>query len=400
MRPIISFLTLFTLSLTIVFASCAHSESRRMSISEGLEVGSIDDLDKGTGSTPEIVNTDRVSIMDQSLRMSMMTIEIPKGWRLVQEIASNPNGSGYLKFHLSVESPEGEIHGFLPFSMGYFTISQYGQNQGMDFEQLLVYLMHYCSQPFLEKFSPTQLLPDREAMSSPQGMQAMEQNQMLANQISQSTGSYLNPDFGIFKMEFKAFRKNVPYFGQLSAIKIGLLDQSPFMPSKFGFILGGFVLAPEDLYEKAINRGDFLKIQVNPQWDQKRSQIIDMETQRMAHDHQQRMAQQRQQFQAHQQNMASMRQTFDQQNQAWYERNFGTGGSSSYSGNASVADAITGYSSFSDPYTGQQIKKEGHYNYWYTNEFGEYHGTDDPGFQPGNHYSGNWQPIQPLKPDH
>src|SRR5690606_37463974 len=143
-----------------------------------------------------------------------------------------------------------------------------------------------------------------------------------------------------------------------------------------------------------------MQLEINPQWGQKRSEIIDLETRRMSQDHQARMAQQRAQFNAHQQNMASMRESFDQHNQAWRERNFGSGGSSSYSGNASVIDAITGYTSFSDPYTGQQIKKEGNYNYWYTNEFGEYHGTDDPNFKPGNHYSGNWKSIQPLKVDH
>lgn len=348
----------------------------------------------------EVTSAERVTIMDQSLRMPMMTLEVPNGWKLVQDVASNPNGSGYLKFHLSMESPEGEIHGFLPFSIGYFTMNQYGQNLGMGFEQLLFYLMHYCSQPFLEKFTPTQLLPDQEAMSSQMGMQAKQQNEMMTMQISQKNGIYLDSDFGIYKMEFKAFRKNVPYMGMLSAIKIGFLDRSPYMPGKYGTIFGGFILAPDNLYKKAIDRGDFAKIEVNPQWDQKRSQIIDMESQRMAQDHQAKMAQQRQQFQAHQQNMASMRQTFEQQNQDWYNRNFGSAGSSAYSGNASVTDAITGYTSFSDPYTGHQIKKEGHYDYWYTNEFGEYHGTNDPNFLPGNHYSGNWTSAQPLKPDH
>lgn len=207
-------------------------------------------------------------------------------------------------------------------------------------------------------------------------------------------------DFDIVKMTFGAFRKNVSYKGQLSAVKLGAITHSDYTSIKYGSIIGGFILAPEAIFEQALAEDGLFQFEVNPEWDQRRSQIIDMETQRMAQAHQYRMAQQKQQFNAHQQNMASMRQSFDQQTQAWYDRNFGPSGSSSYSGNAAVGDAITGYTSFNDPCTGHQIKKEGHYDYWYTNEFGEYHGTNDPNFQPGQHYSGDWKPIQPLKPDH
>lgn len=399
----ISFLTLALMLSNMCFGMTSCTNAKENVISANLPVPKNEGIPEGPLKGEEIskINTmKRIEVKDQALNMSMLSLSVPAGWTLHQDIASNPNGSGYLKFLLAMESPEGEIHGFLPLMMNYNASIIYGQQNGMYFDELVNYLMHYCSQPFLEKFTPGKKVSDKEALASDEGNQYRQYAVNFSNMISQMAVSQIFMDFDIIKMNFAASRKNVPYKGILKAVKIGVIDQDPYLTGKYGVIFGGFTLAPENLIAHAEKREIDMNLQVNPQWEAKRSQIIEMETQRMSQDHQARMAQQRQQFNAHQQNMASMRQTFDQQNQAWYERNFGSGGSSAYSGNASVIDAITGYSTFSDPYTGQQIKKEGHYNYWYTNEFGEYHGTDDPNFQPGNHYSGNWTPIQPLKPDH
>ncbi|WP_157971976.1 hypothetical protein [Pleomorphovibrio marinus] len=347
-----------------------------------------------------IEDLQRVDINDQTLNMTMVSLNVPNGWTLHQDIASNPNGTGYLKFLLAVESPEGEVQGFLPLMMNYNYTQSFGQEGGMYFDQLIYYLMHYCSSPFLEKFSPGSLESDREALQKEEGRQFREHAVSFANMVSQMMGDPVEMDFDMVRLDFSAFRKNIPYKGVIRGAKLGVVDSNPYLTTKFGVVIGGFALAPENLFAQAKNREIDFNMEVSPKWEERRNQIINMETQRMSQDHQARMAQQQQQFNAHQQNMASMRQTYHQQNQAWYDRNFGSSGSGSYSGNAAVTDAITGYSSFNDPYTGQQIKKEGHYNYWYTNEFGEYHGTDDPNFQPENHYSGNWKPIKPLKPEH
>lgn len=336
-----------------------------------------------------------MTVTDQTLNMPMATIQVPGGWQLHQDIASNPNGAGYLKFLLALENPEGEIHGYLPFSMAYATTNYYGQATGVDFEQLMTYLMHYCSQPFLEKFSQGPIISDQEELMSENGKAVQEFAKALAMQ-SINMGAHAQAEADIVKMNFTAYRKSIPYKGKLHAAKMGAITQyDANMSQNHGFILGSFTLAPEPLFGKAAARDtdSFMPVELNPQWDQKRLQIMEQ-------SHQQRMAQQKQQFDAHQRNMASMRQTFDQQNQAWYDRNFGPSGASSYSGNAAVADAITGYTSFNDPHTGHQIKKEGHYDYWYTNEFGEYHGTNDPNFQPEQHYSGNWKPIRPVTANH
>lgn len=52
-------------------------------------------------------------------------------------------GPGYLKFLLAVESPQGEIYGFLLFNMNYTLFIKYGQETCANFEQLLVYLIHF-----------------------------------------------------------------------------------------------------------------------------------------------------------------------------------------------------------------------------------------------------------------
>lgn len=389
MKSFILTITIVLSSLLLSLSSCAKPNDRSGNIKETVLAEKEKTLQKVKK---------RFQVMDQSLNIPMLSIMVPSGWTLHQDIASNPNGSGYLKFLLAMESPEGEVHGFLPLMMNYNASIIYGQQSGMYFDELVTYLMHYCSRPFLEKFTLERKESDKESLASDEGKQYREFAQNYTNMIIQA-GIYASMDFDIIKMDFSAFRNNVPYKGMIKAVKIGVIDQNPYLTSKYGVIFGGYTLAPANFFSHAEKREFEMDMQVNPEWTTKRSNIIDMETQRMSQDHQARMAQQRQLFNAHQQNMASMRQTFDQQNQAWYERNYGSGGSSAYSGNTSVTDAITGYTSFSDPYSGHQIKKEGHYNYWYTNEFGEYHGTDDPNFKPGNHYSGNWKPIQPLKPN-
>lgn len=402
MKISFSFLAIIFLSWASAFSSCAspvEEKSQNQINSSETEISLATELTKSS-SEEERLNLKRVDIQDQALNIRMLSINIPEGWTLHQDIASNPNGSGYLKFLLALESPEGEIQGLLPLMMNYHSFVMNGQHHGVYFDDLIPYLMHYCSQPFLEKFTPGKMIPDQEALASTEGEQIKAFAMNYAQMASQAVGIPATVDFDMVRMEFSAFRKNVPYKGLIKASKVGVINQNPYMTSKNGVIMGFFTLAPEKLFAQASQREIDMQLEINPQWGQKRSEIIDLETRRMSQDHQARMAQQRAQFNAHQQNMASMRESFDQHNQAWRERNFGSGGSSSYSGNASVIDAITGYTSFSDPYTGQQIKKEGNYNYWYTNEFGEYHGTDDPNFKPQNHYSGNWKPIQPLKPDH
>lgn len=407
--PVCSFTCIFCLSMGLT--SCAFSPERGQEEAHvaypAQEIDANGQLPTHNGpenpgqmpaAEPASVPTEgkRVQIMDQSLNMPMGTVNLPAGWKLHSDVASNPQGKGYLKFHLAVESPRGEIYGYLPPSMSYFMYSSmFAQNEGQDFEGLINTLMHYAAAPYLEKLMPGPIQPDRETMATKEIRELQQQHHQIVMRSVYETGIQSQPDFGVFKIEFRATRKQVPYKGAINSLKLGAIDQAPNMFVKSGTIMGSFLFAPETIYDAAYERGDVAQIQFSPQWNQRRSQIIDREAQQMAQNHQRRMQQQQQQFQSHQQHMASMRQGFEQQNKDWYDRNF-----SSYNSNAAVNDAITGHTTFSDPYTGHQIKQEGHYNYWYTNEFGEYHGTNDPSFQPGSQYSGNWQPIQPMKPRH
>lgn len=342
-----------------------------------------------------VQKTKKATIMDQTLNMPLGTLTVPVDWHLHQHIASNPHDGGYLHFMLAMESPQGFIYGFLPFTTGYAFMNAYGNVSGMDFDHLMPHLMRYCTQPFIEKFTPGEPIHDPEALTTLDGRLAAESSQSLAAQ-AMSLGHAAQADPEIAAMKFTAFRNHVPYKGQIKAVKLGVIVQYDALSwSKYGSVTGLFMVAPESLFEEAaaIEMDKVVQFEMNEEWNQIRLRII-------AQSSQDRMASQRQQFEMRQRSLATMRRSFDAHNQAWYDRNFGTSGTSSYSGNTAVLDAITGQTSFNDPYTGHQIKQSGHYDYWYTNEFGEYHGTNDPSFQPGAHYDGNWRSIQPASVDY
>lgn len=52
---------------------------------------------------------------------------------------------------------------------------------------------------------------------------------------------------------------------------------------------------------------------------------------------------------------------------------------------------------FNDPYSGQEIHKDGQRDRSFTNGLGDYYGTDDPGFNQHS-LSGDWQGIEPSRP--
>ena len=71
---------------------------------------------------------------------------------------------------------------------------------------------------------------------------------------------------------------------------------------------------------------------------------------------------------------------------------------SDYTSHDALIDGIHERSSFNDPYSGQQLSRDGQYDYWYQNNLGEYHGTNDPSFDT-HALQGNWQQIDPLTPN-
>lgn len=347
-------------------------------------------------------------VMDKGLNMPFCTITVPDGWTLVHDIVSNTYTDGFLKFILYLENPQGEIRGLMPplFKYAVYQTPMSPQPSGVSFEQAIYDLVSHQLQPVVGSFSMGQTSLNAEAMENPELKPLFErtrQDVQSANQSYMMSGMQGNSqaDLGVFQTEIEARRNNQPFKGLVTAIKVGRIESTPYMQSSSGFSFGVFFLAPSERFEQLKEEKEpLLTYQLNPDWDKQKSRIIDKDTQQMSRNHQANMNARQQQFNQHQQNMRETQQLYDQQNQAWYNRNFGPNGSSSYSGNQAFIDgAITGQTTFNDPYSGFQIRQDGHYDHWFTNEFGEYKGTNDPNFDPSS-LPGNWTPIKPVTPDH
>ncbi len=105
-------------------------------------------------------------------------------------------------------------------------------------------------------------------------------------------------------------------------------------------------------------------------------------------------------FDAHQRNMAERSAAQDRNHANYMDtlRNTPTRpAGSGYDSHDAYIDSIHGSTRFQDPYSGQQITRDGDYDYWYQDNLGNYYGTDDPSFNP-NSLPGNWQQIDPLSP--
>ncbi|MEZ5544528.1 MAG: hypothetical protein R3F10_04950 [Lysobacteraceae bacterium] len=108
-------------------------------------------------------------------------------------------------------------------------------------------------------------------------------------------------------------------------------------------------------------------------------------------------------FDAHQRGMAEMRAIQDRNHDSYMEqlRNTPTrSAGSGYDSHDAYIDSIRGTTSFQDPYSETRVSKDGQYDYWYQDNLGNYHGTNDPNFSPYNNLPpGNWERTEPLTPN-
>ena len=104
---------------------------------------------------------------------------------------------------------------------------------------------------------------------------------------------------------------------------------------------------------------------------------------------------------AHNEHMKSMRQLNEYQSIA--NKDFSTRmlqrssslTESVYGSTEAFNDYMKGTTSFNDPYTGYQISQQGHFERWYTDNYGNFIGTNDPDFNASS-MNGFWQKIEPL----
>jgi hypothetical protein len=322
-------------------------------------------------------------IMDKGLNIPLGRIVVPKGWTLRQNIISTTHTAGFQAFQLELHGPNDELIMYLPLNVQYMKTADFftGQMQGYGFEELAQYLVSEMLREKSQGLTAFGFQVDRKTQQDPQ-FRKMEA------EVRQLIGSLTPHEFQI-----KGQYKGKCVQGSGIVLQVDYSQNLQGMGTAGVLFNGAIVIATPDRLSQTLKLSETVQLEFNPQWDQAKDQIIRNDTDRMTASHNARMANQKASFNAQQQAYHQTQAAYQSQNDAWYHNNLGAG--SQYNSSAAFTDAITGHTSFQDPYTGHQIKQEGHYNHWYTNQHGEYYGTDDASFNPAT-LQGDWQAIEPL----
>ncbi len=333
----------------------------------------------------------QVAILDHGFRMTRGTQVIPNGWKLTQDIATDPNTAQSARFHLEIRGPGGEL-------IKALGISQYSQLMGTSFEQVLHQMTMRGLGGEIQNLSVGSFQRSATLEGSAQFQKAMQYGSGRGMRVQ-----------GL-EAPLKGSRNGNPVAGILY---VGHFSSASLQGT--GTIQGTVVAAPPEGLENAVRINDQItrSYRPNPQFEQRMQQVNAGAMQRSNAEHQrwmassraqhqQRMADNQARFNSHQQMMQGQNQANDQQHAQWME-NFRNSGSSAwsgsdYTGHDSYIDGIHERSTFQDPYSGQQVSQDGQYDNWYNNGLGEYYGTDDPSFDP-NSMEGNWERIEPLQPN-
>lgn len=332
---------------------------------------------------------EKVVIYDKGLQMPISTMYIPEGWKLVQDIAFDPNTARPINFKLDLYGPNGEI------GNGYMQMFPFGWNQNKNWEQAFQEATRYALGNHLERVSVGQVRRSEKLMQS---------------EDFQKTSSTLRAQNGMadaLEVEVNGQRNGQAYKGLITFIK-GIQNHAM---GQSGFLIPtGIFMSPAEHFEasQAVIESIDKKTIKNPEHEQLLAQInqraiqqIEMNGRRRseiaAAQHNQRMQQRWDAFNNSQQNIANMNNIRDA-NHANYINNLRSSGSmygSEYNGQDAFIDQIHERSTFNDPWSGQERHMDGQYDYNYTNGLGDYYRTNDPSFDP-NSLPGDYQQIDPL----
>ena len=326
-------------------------------------------------SSPTLART--VKVMDTGMNMLRETIELPAGWKINADIASNPVSGEYVRFKHDVIGPNGEILRELPpFVYGIVTGRSFDQTWRIIVNEAIGELM------------------DIETVSEPVRNGPVVMRSLKA--MSATPGQFNASAISLLEVKVTGRKNNEPY----TAVLV-ITNQSFGMQN--GMVITGIVASPSKRFDAAVDAS--IKItqgkKLDPTYDARRAALIDQTAQNAAVLHQQRMNSNQQLFNQHQDMMRERSQMQDQQHQQWMNNNFSGntpgGGAAGYSTHDAYIDSINETSTFADPSTGQNRTLDGQYRYNYTDGMGGYYGTDDAGVNPGA-MPGNWQETQPLQP--
>ena len=322
------------------------------------------------GPVPAVIAGNQVTVIDQGLNMPMSTYTLPKGWKLVHDIATNPNTGMITRYKLDKFGPQGQITRSLPPAM-------YGPFTGTSFQQAWHQNAEQALQGVMQEFEIGQPQTKGPLLDKMRSSQKLQHN-LQKNGIKK-----------LWEANISGKRNGKAYEGKVLIASMPIDQQS-------GVVLTGILISPRGLLMKTIDTD--IKIEEmskeNPRYVQTMQQISIRASK-------QRMQARQQQFNSHQQMMQQRYQANDQRNQQWMNnfRNDGSSstGSNGYSSHDAYIDSIHERNTFYDPDSGQNVSRDGQYDYNYTDGMGSYYGTDDPSFNP-NSMQGDWQETEPLQP--
>lgn len=316
----------------------------------------------------------KIVIVDRGMNMPIARLTIPAGWRLFQDVATNTNTAAYDRYLIDVQSPDG----MLIRGLGS---AAYSHNDGTNFDSI-VGKMALAGVEEISDLSYGEFEPNQAVMAQPTYQQAMQQARSARGQQLQAV-----------HLRFTGTASGRPVAGRLQ------VDHRLF--SRDGQHTGGMVnlllliSAPEQIETlEKISSAIIQGAEPNPAYDDARARV-------MAAAHHQRMAQNKAQFDNHQAMMKGRYRAADAQNSRWLQNFRSSGGSSSsppsgYSSHDKFIDSIGETTRFNDPDSGTQVRRDGQFDNWATDNQGNYIGSDDPSFEP-NAIEGNWQEAAPLQ---
>jgi|GEM_PF-2565703 len=345
MNKSISLLTLFILNSFLAITLCHGTNS----------VNNIDDK--------------TFSIYDHGLNMKIATYNLPTGWRIDHRIITATND--YTRFFKSYK---------------------------FDF--------HGNKKEVIRNFEPVKFCPAiGESLPKTWHRTMVQQlepfGKFAGGELTQTSwGRYIFPQF-----------ENVPGLQLVESFVTGYRNGQAFEGVCIGFLAYGeyaslfngvIILSPKGQLQATADK--YIRMnnskRDNPQYTRKIQQLNQQKNNQYVNYAQQIMRSRKQQFDAWQRAHKSAVDAYSSSNAAFNK--YLKGGSSGSSSNGPYTpqdgfnDSVQGVTSFDDAYLGYRVKKNGFYDYWYTDGFGNYHGTNDPGFDPST-LGSNWKRAYPVQ---
>ena len=362
----------FVLGLALIASGCGAADSGWEDIAEDGRMGPAGYSQQAAQGH---ARGEVVTLYDHGMQMPRGQLTVPAGWRVNQDIATDPNTGRFVRYVYDIVGPNGELVRNLP-------ISTYQSLLGQSFDATWRDGTVRALQGALEGVSIGRLQQSAVMQQVPGVQQAMR---------SQNAQPLEAP--------IQASRGGTPYSGVVYVLNL------PFPENpQSGVFTMGLIVAPPHLLQAAIqaNLQMALSNRPNPQFEQAYAAIDRRVRQQMQVDHQRRMANNQAAFDAHQRRMAGNQAAFDAHNRQWLENFRGSGGSGSsggtgYTTNDQFNDYIRDTETFYDPDSGQNVQLDGYQDRTFTDNLGNFYRTDDPSFDP-NSMQGDWNEVQPLQP--